>query len=85
MSRQDRIRELLHRHLSPELLEIDDDSHLHHGHQQELEGQSETHFRLKIRSSSLTGKTRVQQHRQINALLASEFDSGLHALQITVL
>ena len=42
----------------------------------------ETHFRINIVSQAFDGKSRVERHRMINALLADEFAGKLHALAI---
>ena len=75
--------------LSPERLEIVNESHLHAGHHHvELghhavfDGSGETHFRVRIVSSAFAGKSRVERHRAVNELLADELKAGLHALAI---
>lgn len=80
MNRQSRIRALL-APLDPVELEILDESEKHRGHGGWREG-GETHYHLRIRARALTGLSRVECHRRINALLAPEFASGLHALAI---
>jgi BolA protein len=80
MNRQTRIRALL-APLDPVELDILDESERHRGHGGWREG-GETHYRLRIRARSLNGLSRVECHRRINALLAPEFASGLHALAI---
>ncbi len=66
---------------SPDLLEIDDESHLHHGHAGAAPG-GETHYAVRIRAPVLAGLSRVARHRAINQALAVEFATGLHALSI---
>lgn len=83
-TRAARITAMLQHQLQPTLLELRDESHLHAGHNAEAASGGETHFRLTIASPLLTPLSRVDQHRRINALLAAEFDSGLHALAISV-
>lgn len=80
MSRQERIRTLLSS-LEPLALEVIDESHQHHGHSGWREG-GETHYRVIIRSAAFDGLSRVERHRRVNALLAPEFESGLHALAV---
>ncbi len=70
--------------LSPEKLEVIDESHQHVGHGGWREG-GNTHFRIKIKAATLNNKTRVAQHQAIMRLLKDEFDNGLHALAIDVL
>lgn len=74
---------------APERLEVINESHLHAGHHHEAsghhvvyDGTGETHFRLRIVSAAFSGMSRVDRHRSVNALLADEFEAGLHALAI---
>jgi BolA protein len=79
--RADRIRELIHQNFpKPLLFELEDESHLHAGRT----GQ-ESHFKLMLVHESFDGQSRVQRQRQINSLLKSEFDQGLHALSMRLL
>jgi BolA family transcriptional regulator, general stress-responsive regulator len=66
---------------SPDLLEIDDESHLHHGHAGAAPG-GETHYAVRIRTPVFAGLSRVARHRAVNQALADEFATGLHALSI---
>lgn len=84
MSRAERIQSILQNALSPEFLEVIDESSHHAGHAG-AKPEGETHYRLRIRGGKLAGLNRVEQHRQINTLLAGEFQQGLHALAIEVL
>ena len=67
---------------SPQHLEIINESHLHAGHQPGFDGQGESHMRIRIVAEAFRGKSRVDIHRWINALLDDEFAAGLHALAI---
>ena len=67
---------------SPQHLEIINESHLHAGHQPGFDGQGESHMRIGIVAEAFRGKSRVDIHRSINALLDDEFAAGLHALAI---
>jgi BolA protein len=67
--------------LEPAALDVIDESEQHRGHGGWREG-GETHYRIVIRAQSLSGLSRIEAHRRINALLAAEFASGLHALAI---
>jgi BolA protein len=80
-SRAERMKAALTAAFSPELLEIDDESHLHHGHAGAAPG-GETHYAVRIRTPAFAGLSRVARHRAVNAALAAEFASGLHALSI---
>lgn len=81
MNRQERIHAALLHALAPETLDVLDESHLHEGHAGARPG-GETHYRVRIRTSSFAGKSRIERHRVINSLLADEFANGLHALAI---
>jgi BolA protein len=80
-SRAERMKAALTAAFSPELLEIDDESHLHHGHAGAAPG-GETHYAVRIKAPAFAGLSRVAKHRAVNAALAAEFASGLHALSI---
>ncbi len=67
--------------LVPTVLEVIDESDQHAGHGGWREGET-THVRVRITSAVFAGKSRVEVHRMVNALLAGEFARGLHALAI---
>jgi BolA family transcriptional regulator, general stress-responsive regulator len=67
--------------LNPSFLEVIDDSHKHAGHAG-ARPEGETHYTIRIVAPGFAGKSRVATHREINALLADEFATGLHALAI---
>ena len=81
MTRRDRIADALTEALRPVRLDIVDESDRHAGHAGARPG-GETHFRLYVVSPAFVGKSRVERHRMVNAPLATEFASGLHALAI---
>ena len=82
------IRAKLEAGFSPVSLEIIDESHKHagHAHATERPGRAgaagETHFKVKVVSPAFEGKSRIERHRAINALLAAELGAGVHALSI---
>lgn len=76
----DEIRRLLDEAFNPTTLEVIDEGHLHIGHA----GEGSGHFRVRIASAALAGKTRVQQHRLVYAAVASLMGHGIHALAIDV-
>lgn len=78
MSRRDRIEAALAAGLSPQHLEVIDESHRH-------SRGSETHYNVTVVSDAFEGELRVARHRRVHALLTSELESGLHALTLTVL
>jgi BolA family transcriptional regulator, general stress-responsive regulator len=89
MSMQSIMEEKLRVAFAPERLEVINESHLHAGHHHAdndhhaaFDGTGETHFRIKIMSAAFAGKSRLDCHRAINALLADELKEGIHALAI---
>ncbi len=82
MSVAERIEQKLEGALSPTRLRVIDDSHKHAGHAGARPG-GETHFRVEIISPAFEGKTRIERHCMVNALLTDEFADRLHALQVT--
>jgi len=89
MSVKDRITDKLSAALEPLSLTVVDESsqhagHIGHpgsGHPGEMSA-TETHFAVKIVSKAFTGKTRIERHRMVNAILAKELAGGVHALAI---
>jgi BolA family transcriptional regulator, general stress-responsive regulator len=77
----ERVEATLRQALSPERLEVHDDSHRHHGHAGSVPGKT-THLRIVVVAEAMRGLSRVERHRRMNALLAPEIALGLHALQI---
>jgi BolA protein len=65
----------------PEELRVVDESALHAGHAGHRPG-GQSHFRVYIVSRAFDGKSRVERHRMINAVLAAELAGGVHALAI---
>jgi BolA family transcriptional regulator, general stress-responsive regulator len=77
-----RISDKLATALSPQSLEVIDESHLHAGHAGSRPG-GETHFRVKVVSASFVGKSLIERHRKVNEVLADELKpDGVHALAI---
>jgi len=81
MTMKDQITKKLTEAFAPQSLDVADESHLHEGHAGHRPG-GETHFRVYIVSNAFAGKSRVERHRMVNALLASELAGGVHALAI---
>ena len=69
---------------SPQSLEIINESYLHAGHQPGFNGEGESHIRVRMVAAHFNGKSRVDIHREINAICADEIAAGLHALAIDV-
>ncbi len=77
MSRKQHIYDALFIELKPDLLIIDNESHRHN-----VPDGSETHFKVVAVSTHFASLTRIARHRMVNSLLATEFNSGLHALTL---
>ena len=82
-SRIQRIKSLLSS-LNPIFLEIIDESFLHKGHNGFIDDNSETHIHIKIKAN-FNNSSLLDKHKQINRLVKSEYNNGLHALRITIL
>ena len=82
-TRADRIEALLRQHLAPALIRVTDDSRLHAGHAGARPG-GETHYSVLMVASSFHGQTRIARSRAVHALLDAEFQTGLHALALTL-
>jgi BolA family transcriptional regulator, general stress-responsive regulator len=81
MSVKDTIREKLVAAFAPRSLTVIDESHRHEGHAGHRAG-GETHFRVEIEAEAFRGKSRLDRHRMVNATLAEELQTGVHALAI---
>jgi BolA protein len=81
MNTVERIRETLRQALSPQEIEVIDESGKHVGHGGHIPGKT-THVRVKISADAFQGKSRIECHRMVNDLLAPEIADGLHALAI---
>lgn len=70
--------------LSPDHLEVINESHKHAGHAGD-DGSGQTHFKLMVVSAHFEGQSRVQRQQGINTIIAPLFDQGLHALSMRLL
>jgi len=88
-----RIERKLTEALAPQRLSVRDDSHRHAGHgarmaalggagHAPLDGEGETHFTVEVVSAAFTGRTRLERHRMVNALLVDELRERVHALTL---
>jgi len=75
------IKEKLTNNFSPLHLEIVNESHLHQGHVGSP-GSGESHFRVTIKSTHFSGRSRIERHRMINSVLSDELSGPIHALAI---
>jgi len=66
--------------LSPQALEIRDDSHKHVGHEGARDGRG--HFAVDITSAAFEGMAPLARHRSVYAALGDLMQTDIHALQI---
>ncbi|MBA4208523.1 MAG: BolA family transcriptional regulator [Parvibaculum sp.] len=78
------IRRKLETALSPERLEIVDESHLHKGHAGHRP-EGETHFRVTVVATAFAGRSRLERQRLITAALREEMGNPIHALSMKAL
>jgi BolA protein len=78
--RAERLRLLLETRFSPQVLVIEDESHLHAGHAGARGGQS--HFRVRIVAEAFRGVTPVARHRLVYAAVDDLLKADIHALAI---
>lgn len=74
---QQRINDKLQAELSPEYLEVVNESHNHN-----VPSGSESHFKVTIVADAFSGKRLIQRHRLINQILADELANDIHALAL---
>ena len=77
MSRKQRIDQLITYEYNPILLEVEDESNMHH-----VPVGAETHFKITMVSEMFRNVITITRHRMINRLLAAELKKGLHALSL---
>ena len=76
-----RISAKLTQAFAPASLQVIDESHHHAGHSGSRPD-GESHFRVVVVAEAFRGKSRVEQHRMVNAALAEELKQRVHALAI---
>jgi len=79
---QERMTIALQKDLSPDLLEIENQSHLHQGHMGD-DGSGESHFQVVISSSLFEGQTRVAKERMVHKALGAIMQE-IHALSVRI-
>ena len=84
MSVADTIRRKLTETFAPTRLEVEEQSHLHIGHEGARPG-GETHFAVRIASAAFIGQSRVARQRLVYETLTDELATGVHALSLTTL
>lgn len=66
--------------LEPEMLEIEDESHLHAGHAGARDGRG--HFRVTLVAEAFSGQPPIRRHRLVYAALGELMATDIHALTI---
>lgn len=51
-------------------------------HLEDLAGDND-HWKVTVKSGAFTGKSRVEQHRMVNAAFGSDLGTTLHALAVS--
>ena len=77
MNRKQQIIDTLQQAFEPMHLEVLDESHMH-----SVPEGAQSHFRVTVVSDSFEGQPLIKRQREINRLLADQFQSGLHALAL---
>ena len=84
MNRKKRIYNKLKKNLKNYEFFVEDNSHLHKGHNN-FDGKNETHILIKIKSIKKIKYDRLKIHRLVNKTLEEEFIKGLHSLEIKMI
>lgn len=74
------IRQKIEEALQPEDLSVEDEGHLHIGHEGAKDGRG--HFRVMVVSAAFDGLTMIQRHRAIYDALGELMATDIHALAI---
>lgn len=77
MQVQSTIEEKLRAGLSPDHLEVVNESHMH-----SVPPNSETHFKVVVVADAFEGRRKVARHQQVYGLLADELAGPVHALAL---
>lgn len=83
MTVKENIEKKVNAALSPEFLEVIDESHKHAGHVG-ARPEGETHFHINMTASALNGQNRVARQRTIYKVLSDELAGPVHALSLTL-
>ena len=84
MNRKKRINDILKKNIKDFHIMIEDNSHLHKGHNN-FDGKEETHILIKLFSKNKIKYNRLEIHRLVNKILIKEFSNGLHSLEIKII
>lgn len=83
MTRRDQIFSRLETALSPQHLEVIDESEKHRGHAGYQEG-GESHFRVVIHAQKLAEMSRVARHRAVHQAIGADLMHEIHALALEI-
>jgi len=83
MSTQEKIAQILRQTVAATVVEVEDESALHVGHDGEASGGG--HYRVMVVSPLFEGKSLVARHRMVYDALATEMQRTIHALALTAL
>ena len=72
------IEDTLNEAFAPEALGVEDEGHLHEGHEGARDGRG--HFRVLIISSAFDGKSLLERHRMVYKALGEMMRLDIHAL-----
>ena len=81
MALEDEIRAALVAGLSPDAVQVINESHRHAGHAGD-DGSGESHWKVVIDAPQLAGLTRIGRHRAVHAALGPAIIGRIHALAI---
>lgn len=79
------INQLLKQHLNPLSLEVVNESYLHSGHIGAAGLDGDSHFFVRIQCTAFEGKSKVDQHRMVYAVLKDLMPKPIHALRLETL
>ena len=74
------IRQRIEDALQPEQLSVEDEGHLHVGHEGAKDGRG--HFRVMVVAKAFDGLTMIQRHRAIYDALGGLMATDIHAVAI---
>jgi BolA protein len=76
MNVADRITDKVSQDLHPELLQLENESHMHAG------PRTDSHFKLVVVATAFEGLNKVKRHQRLYQLLADELQGPVHALAL---
>lgn len=82
MNVQEQIEAKLIAALSPAILEVENESHLHAGHAASPNS-GVSHFKITLKADALSALTRLERYRKVHAILADELAGPVHAISIS--